>query len=69
MTLTTDIARCDGELITRMPCLQRDTCQRYTERKATGAYAYWVSPMIPGPCSHYKPAPGGVPGEKQEGEA
>ena len=57
MTLPNDVARCDGELITRMPCLQRNTCQRYLERMQTRANGYWVSPMIPGPCNHYREAP------------
>ena len=63
MTLPNDVDRCDGELITRMPCIQRDTCQRYlSHQEESGLESKWyVYPQIPGPCDNYWEATPGTP--------
>ena len=55
MTLPNDISRCHG-VTAYAVCEKRETCRRALD-VPTSKYAWFLEPIIPGPCGFYMQAP------------
>jgi hypothetical protein len=63
--LPDDISRCVGTSAAGQHCLHRDACRRYLE-PASGPYAWYIHPQIPGPCAYHLETPS--PASRSEAE-